>query len=82
MTDLRSARESDLVLQRAHRERDQQREEEWQARTKRLESQLAGVLKQLEIKEAEHGGLLRQLIERHVVPTALEPPKRKRAARS
>lgn len=82
LTDLRAVRESDLALQRAQREREQQRDEEWQARTARLESQLAGVFKQLEIKEAEHGGLLRTLIERHVVPIALEPPKRKRGARS
>jgi hypothetical protein len=42
-----------------------------------LESQIADVLKQLEIKQSEHGALLRTLIERHhVEPITTVTPKR------
>jgi Plasmid replication region DNA-binding N-term len=83
LTDIRAARESDLATQRAQYNRDEEREREWQARTARLESQLADVLKQLEIKQWEHGALLRTLIERHhVEPITTVTPKRKRSARS
>jgi chromosome segregation ATPase len=83
LTAMRAARESDLATQRAQRDRDQEREIDWLVRTARLESQLADVLKQLEIKESEQGTLLRTLIDRHAVgPITVAPPKRKLGARS